>query len=846
MPVDLLRDAEWELCSAPAGSVDHPKALADDLTWIPAVVPGTAAAALRAAGDPSWQSRDYDSTDWWFRTSIELPGVELPVAAATHELTIGGIATVSDVWVNGEHVFTGRSMFTGARVALQDLPRHNEIVIRCSALAPILTQRMPRGRWRTSLVRTPNLRHVRTTMFGRMPGWAGHCAPVGPCRPVTLTDGRGGATVGVTLEHLSTQVSGTSGVVRVRLRADTDPGAGDLVVGALRQPVTFTIAAKPIADGEPGATEWVAAEWVAEAELEVPDVELWWPHTHGGQPRYELRLERSGTSQELGTVAFRTVEVDDADGRFALRINGVEIFCRGAVWMPLDPIAVAVEPGRTRAAVGEARTAHMNMLRVAGTAWYEGAEFFDACDELGVLVWQDCMLANLDPSAEPEVLEDLCRELEQFADLAQGRPSVVVVSGGSEVEQQAAMSGVDRSRWHSGVLDSVIPEIVRRRLPGVVSVSSSPTGGPLPFVNDVGIAHYFGVGAYRRPLEDARRSEVRFAAECLAFAIPPEQRTVDEVFGGAAAAGHHPAWKAAVPRDAGAPWDFDDVREHYVQTLFGVDPAALRSRDPARALDLGRAAIVECMTSTFSEWRRAGSPTAGGLVLSLRDLVPGAGWGLIDALGRRKSAWYALRRTFAPVAVLATDEGLNGLRLHVVNDGADELVADLRVRLFVGEHAVEEAAAPVRVPGHGATTVDTAGLFAGFRDLTDAYGFGPNQYSAVLAELIDPTNSVVADLVWLPGPRDVFPDTDLGLTATLHGSPDQRWLACSARRTARWVSLQVDGAVPADSWFHLAPGVERIVPLELHDDAAITGTITGTITALNGLGPVRIEAGVSA
>ncbi len=94
-----------------------------------------------------------------------------------------------------------------------------------------------------------------------------------------------------------------------------------------------------------------------------------------------------------------------------------------------------------------------------------------------------------------------------------------------------------------------------------------------------------------------------------------------------------PRWKRAVPRDPGAGWDFEDVRDHYLTTLFGVDPAQLRWADFARYLDLSRAVSCILMEHVFAEWRRVGSRCAGGLVWQLQDLVPGAGWGVIDPPG---------------------------------------------------------------------------------------------------------------------------------------------------------------------------------------------------------------------
>src|SRR5207248_8354521 len=111
---------------------------------------------------------------------------------------------------------------------------------------------------------------------------------------------------------------------------------------------------------------------------------------------------------------------------------------------------------------------------------------------------------------------------------------------------------------------------------------------------------------------------------------------------------HHPRWKAGVPRDAGAGWDFEDVRDHYLRLLFDLDPPALRSVDHERYLELSRAVSGEVMAEVFGEWRRGRSPCGGALVLWLSDLAPGAGWGLLDHGGDPKVAYHYLRRALAP------------------------------------------------------------------------------------------------------------------------------------------------------------------------------------------------------
>jgi hypothetical protein len=242
----------------------------------------------------------------------------------------------------------------------------------------------------------------------------------------------------------------------------------------------------------------------------------------------------------------------------------------------------------------------MNMVRVAGTTVYPESAFWDACDELGILVWQDCMFAFTDPPDDDDFVEGVRHELTQNLGALGGRPSLALVCGNQEVEEIPAMMGLPRERWTFPFFEKTIPAIVDDLLPSIPYVTSNPTGGDLSFQMDTGVSQYFGVGGYLRTIADVRRDHVRFAAECLAFATPPERTTVDAVCGGATRAGHDPVWKLGVHHDAGRSWDMDDVRDYYVHALFAVDPLHERYIDPEHALDLGRAATIAWQNNGYA------------------------------------------------------------------------------------------------------------------------------------------------------------------------------------------------------------------------------------------------------
>jgi beta-mannosidase len=835
---DLLAGASWSCCSTAPGAADAPDGLdALPVQWLPAPVPGTAAAAV-AATSGWWRATtiDVDASDWWFRCRLPAGG------DGAWTLTFEGLATVADVWFHGEHVLHSENMFVPGRVELDAVAAGDDLVVRFAALAPLLGARRARPRWKTQMVDHQGLRWFRTTFLGRQPGWAVTPAPVGPWRPVRLEPAapRVGAR-----RVVATCGDDDTGVVSVMVRL-----TGGAHAPGTDTPTTGRLRVRRVDAGAPATAEVEGAlavrvdgvDLVVEGEVTVPGIERWWPHTHGGQPLYAVTLEVGDVTVEGGRIGFRTVALDRADGAFALSVNGVDVFCRGACWWPVDPIGLHAADDDLRATLELVVLAHMNMVRIPGGTVYEDDRFWDLCDELGIMVWQDCMIGYVDPPEDEAFEAAVVDELEEVFGRLGGRPALAVVCGGQEIEEQAAMFGLPRERWGSSLTETTIPALAAARLPAVPYVTSSPTGGDLPFQPDAGDCHYWGVGSYLRPPDDARRVGIRFMSEGMGFAIPPERQTVEEECGGAVRAGHDPRWKQALHHDTGRSWDLEDVRDFYVHELFGVDPHLLRYVDPERALDLGRAAVAELFGRTLSEWRRPGSSCAGGLHVALRDLVPGAGWGVIDALGRPKAPWYALRRVLAPVAVLVTDEGLNGLHLHVVNDTDVGFAGEVRVELFArGEQRVESVGRAVEIPARGHTVLEAGAMFEGFRDLGYAYRFGPPPYDVVAVALLDAAGEIRSEAVHLPAGLDRPVEPDIGLAATLRPGADGAWsLSVTTRRFAQWVVVEVPGFRPSDSWFHLSPGATRTVTLSRVDGSG-DGDPSGHVRALNAPTTARLH-----
>jgi beta-mannosidase len=338
------------------------------------------------------------------------------------------------------------------------------------------------------------------------------------------------------------------------------------------------------------------------------------------------------------------------------------------------------------------------------------------------------------------------------------------------------------------------------------------------------VANYFGVGAYLRPLEDVRRAAVPFASECLAFANVPDETPRD--------------YEQGVMRDVGASWDFADVRDHYLQLLHGV------SRADDDYWERSRFVTGEVMAEVFGEWRRYASTTSGGFILWSRDLVPGAGWGLLDHQGNPKVALHLLGRALAPVAVWMTDEGLNGISVHVANDRPEELHARLRVALYRGgEMCVGEATEPVKVLPRSVVAQGVEEILGRFVDVSYAYRFGEPQQDLVVATL-ERGEEVISQAVRFPlgRPRALETADQLGLVATASAGRDSIEVTLGSRRFVYGARLARSGFVPVEDVFNIEPGHSRTITMSPTSEQPSADDGSVVLRALNLTGSLRVTS----
>lgn len=827
--------SNWQIAYGPA---QHEFTTRPEMHWRSAIVPGIASQSLHELAE------QIDEHEIWYRCPW-------PDASPARYLISEGLAGLVEVYADQQLLFCSSSMFLTHQLCLPEFstpPRY--LYLRCRALQTMLRDQKPRPRWKTRLVSQQGWRWQRQSLLGRMPGWSSSHAPVGPYRAIRLI---AADTLTLLEWQADCQLQGAQGLVRFQARLALPALAPADVASNWRfnlhsEARHSELQAELLERGS-------GYELQLRGELRWDKVALWWPHTHGQPNRYPLRLElqihgQSRWSHDLGHCAFRHLSWQNPAG-FAITINQQTVFCRGVCWTPLA--GLSDDPEALRAMLVLLRDAGMNLLRVPGTMLYESRNFYALCDELGIMVWQDCVLANLDyPLQEPAFANQLKHEVTAFLQARRHFACLVMLCGNSEIEQQAAMLGVARNQWRHDFFQTDLPGLIESLALNCYYTPSSPatlTGPAWPFQINAGISHYFGVGAYLRPLTDARCAELQFTSECLGFANLPDEHFLEQHFQSEQICSSHPLWKRGIPRDQACHWDFEDVRDFYLQQIFQVQPAPLRSSHNYRYRQLSRLSSGIAMAHCLQEWRRQASPCQGALIWFWRDLVPGAGWGLIDASGQPKAAYYFVKRVLQAQAVLLSDEGLNGLQCQLVNDRASELRATLVFTIWqTQEQILHQSEHRLTLAPHSQHNLNDAELCQQFMDISYAYRFGPAQHQAVQAALytVQAEPQLISQAVFLPEgwsklPQQTAAHWQLQLSALPH-HPQEWQLTLQCDQIALAVALEIPGYLVDDNYFDLFPGQVRQLRLCAISDAARTSNAypRGQLLALNARHSVRL------
>ncbi|MCM2451564.1 beta-mannosidase [Agrobacterium vitis] len=424
-----------------------------------------------------------------------------------------------------------------------------------------------------------------------------------------------------------------------------------------------------------------AGETVIIHVFEVEQPNLWWPAGSGEQALYALSVDVPGDTVEK-LIGLRVIELltdaDEAGSRFAFKVNGREIFCRGANWIPADALFSRSSPEKTKSLLDSAVAAHMNMIRVWGGGFYEAEWFYDLCDRLGLLVWQDFMFAcNLYPCTD-DFLDNVAAEVDYQVRRLQSHPSIALWCGDNEL--MGALTWFDESRNNRDRylvaydrLNRVIEQGVKKTFPQAIWWPSSPASGYLDYgdawhADGSGDMHYWSGWHENKSFDNNRSVKPRFCSE-FGFQSYTSLPVIEN-------------FAEAKDMNIASP-----VIELHQKNAGGYERIAGTMfryfrfpKDFANFVYLSQIQQGLAIKTAVDYWRSLKPHCMGTLYWQLNDTWPVASWASLDYGGRWKAMHYMVKRFFQPVTIAAIpDETGKRVQFSMVNDTGDSVDVDLTV-----------------------------------------------------------------------------------------------------------------------------------------------------------------------
>lgn len=627
---------------------------ADSETWHSAHVPGSVYADLMADGtmpDPFWRENELDAfermkKDYVYQRTFTVTEVQL--AHAHVELVCEGLDTLAHVSLNGREIAFADNMHITWVWDVKEQLHTGENTLEIRFDSPILycakkAEEAPG--WESSDA-TPGFRHLRKAhcMFGW--DWGPRLPDAGIWRPMFLR-----TWDAARLENALMLQAHHDGVVDVTIRPEI---AGE---SAWSAEITAP-------DGE---VLIIPETTTAEQVVTIQNPQLWWPNGLGKQPLYRVTVRLAAGDTRTWRIGLRTMTVsrekDEWGEEFCHVVNGVKVFAMGADYIPEDNILARVTPERTRRLLEDCKAANFNAIRVWGGGYYPNDAFYDICDELGLLVWQDLMYACAFYDLTPDFERSIRVETQQNVARLRHHASLALICGNNEMEMFMAGANsalINHRTWefvptyphhitdYVKMFEYILPAIVKETAPQTYWWPASPSsGGNFDAPNDEnrGDNHYWDVWHGEKPFTEYRKFFFRYASE-FGFQSFPCLKSVEQF---------------TLPDDRNI---FSRVMERHQrnQAANGKILSYLSQtfRYPNSFDDLLYASQLmqaEAIRYGVEHWRRNRGRCMGAIIWQLNDIWPVASWASIDYYGRWKALHYAAKRFFAPVMISAEEEG---------------------------------------------------------------------------------------------------------------------------------------------------------------------------------------------
>ncbi len=592
--------------------------------------------------------QDTAERDFTLTRAFEIPdGFPLEGRRETLYLECDGLDTLAEIRLNGSVAGRADNMHRRWRFPAGELLRAgpNEIAITFSnAAAYCRAKAQARALWQTyedyPELAAPHFNQIRKSHCSFGWDWGPIVPDVGIWRDIRLV-AYGPArldSVSVMQEH------GSGGTVTLTV-------SGELGEGRSADPSLRLAGTLAHPDGAMQAFSFGPGDAFS---IPVENPRLWWPAGLGEQPLYALsvglfdsegtELDRKDLRVGLRTLTVRR-EKDQWGESFEFVCNGVPFFSRGANYIPEDIYLSRVTPGRTRRLLEDCALANFNTVRVWGGGVYPPDTFYDACDELGLVVWQDLMFAcALYDVGNPDFLANVSEEVRDNVRRLRHHPSLGLLCGNNEMEIALVAWNIPHGKEHREEYVEQyqvrFPEICAKEAPQTFYWPASPSSGGSfddPNAPDRGDCHYWEVWHGFKDFHDFTRHYFRYMSE-FGFESYPDLKTVESF---------------SLPEDRvqGSP-----VMEDHQRCVLGTSKLSAylaryfrAPKDFAALVYLSQVNQAEALRTGIEHWRRNRGRCMGSIYWQLNDNWPVNSWSSIDSAGRWKLLHYAVKRAYAPL-----------------------------------------------------------------------------------------------------------------------------------------------------------------------------------------------------
>lgn len=438
-------------------------------------------------------------------------------------------------------------------------------------------------------------------------------------------------------------------------------------------------------------------------EIVIAEPQLWWPNGYGEQNLYRVDVVLFTRTEDGGEceldcwsrrIGLRTmtmhIEKDQWGESFACQVNGVDIFAMGADYIPEDHLLGRVTPETTRALLEKSKWANFNSIRVWGGGYYPDDWFYDICDELGLVVWQDFMFACGVYDLTPEFEENIRAEFIDNVKRLRHHASLGLWCGNNEMEQFVAVDvWITKRREVRDYLimyERIIPEVLAEYDPQTFYWPSSPSSGGSfddPQDPNRGDVHYWEVWHGNKPFTDYRNYYFRYLSE-FGFQSFPSVKTIETFTDDPADLNIFSYVMEKHQRNGSA----NGKIMNYMQQTYRY-PSSFET-----VLYASQLLQADGIRYGVEHFRRNRGRCMGAIYWQLNDCWPVASWSSIDYCGRLKALHYYAKRFFAPLMLSCEEQGMMSSGKVLNWQHFDEF--EKSIRLNVANETREDAEVTVR------------------------------------------------------------------------------------------------------------------------------------------------------